>query len=174
MSKLLSKTQVKHINEAHSAGLQLPKVVLLLQDVTDAINVGSLFRTADAAGISKLILCGQTPTPPNQQLNTTARGLERSVEWEYQQDASQTIESLKQQGYQIVGIEIDTNSKSYFSVEYSNKVCLILGNEAQGIYKKNLPLCDVIVDIPMFGKGQSLNVNVSGAIVAYHIISQFN
>ena len=174
MSKLLSKTQVKHINEAQSASLNLPEIILLLQDVTDAINVGSLFRTADAAGITKLILCGQTPTPPDNQINTTARGLERRVEWEYQQDASLTIEDLKKSGYQIVGVEIDTNSQPYFSTQYTDKVCLILGNEAQGIYKKNLPLCDVIVHIPMFGKGQSLNVNVSGAIVAYHVISQFN
>lgn len=174
MSKLLSKTQVKHLNALHSTGLKLPEIVLLLQDVTDAINVGSLFRTADAAGVSKLVLCGQTPTPPDNQINTTARGLERSVEWEYQPDASQAIQDLKHAGYQIVGVEIDTASQNYFSVEYTDKVCLVLGNEAQGIYKKNLPLCDVIVHIPMFGKGQSLNVNVSGAIVAYQVISANN
>lgn len=174
MSKLLSKTQVKHLNEEYSANLKVPEIVLLLQDVTDAINVGSLFRTADAAGVSKLILCGQTPIPPDAQINTTSRGLERRVEWEHQPDATQTIADLKAEGYQIVGIEIDTESKHYFSVDYSDKVCLILGNEAQGIYKKNLPLCDNIVYIPMFGKGQSLNVNVSGAIVAYHIISKSN
>lgn len=174
MSKLLSKTQVKHLNAENSAGLEVPEIVLLLQDVTDAINVGSLFRTADAAGVSKVLLCGQTPTPPHPQINTTARGLERRVEWEHHEDASAAIAQFKNDGFQIVGIEIDTNSQNYFQTDYSQKVCLVLGNEAQGIYKKNLPLCDAIVHIPMLGKGQSLNVNIAGAIVVYHIIASGN
>lgn len=172
MSKLLSKTQVKHLNQAYAAKVSRPEICFVLQDVTDAINVGSLFRTADAAGVAEVILTGQTPQPPHPQLNTTARGLERSVPWTYFAEFSDAIAQLKQNGYQIVGIEIDTNSQLYSDLAYPAKVALVLGNEALGIYKKNLALCDDLVHIPMFGKGQSLNVTIAGAILAYHLISQ--
>lgn len=172
MPKLFSKTQVKHINKQFGEQFDTHReIVVILQDVDDPINVGSLFRTADAAGIDKLILAGKTPSPPQPGINLTARGLERSVAWEYVESADAAISDYKQQGFQIVAIEITPDAQPYFNFEYADKVCLVLGNEALGVYKKNLALCDASVYLPMLGKGQSLNVSVAGAIVIYQMLT---
>lgn len=147
----------------------MPQLVFLLQDVTDPVNVGSLFRTADALG-AELILAGTTPVPPNPDINITSRGLERSVSFYQEEDALAAISKLKDDGFQIVGLDLTSDSQNYFQANYAKKVCLILGNEAIGIYKKVLAECELIVHIPMLGRGPSLNVNVAGAIVAAHIL----
>lgn len=174
MSKLLSKTQVKHINKSHSKKLEVPEVVLVLQDVADAINVGSIFRTADASSVSKLVLTGSTPAPPNPQINTTARGLERSVAWEYTPSCSSALSALKSQGYQVVALEVTPDSQLYTSFEYQFPLAIVLGNEALGVYKKHLQLCDAAIHIPMLGKGQSLNVNIAAAVATYTALAKYN
>jgi tRNA (guanosine-2'-O-)-methyltransferase len=173
MSKTLSKTKVKQLNKMAAAELNSADLVFLLQDVNDPVNVGSLFRTADAVGAS-LLLTGTTPQPPHSGISMTSRGLERSVSWEYVKDVDQAISTLKSQGYDVVGVEIAESAVPYFQYQFKAKTCLVLGNEALGIYKKVLPLCDAIVSIPMLGKGQSLNVQIAGAIVGYEVLNKQN
>ncbi len=170
MHKPLSKKQIKDLNEKFSSQVNRKELVFVLQDVIDPINVGSIFRIADGVG-AKIVLSGQCPIPPHKQISMTSRGLERSVEWEYIEKFEDAISNLREDGFSIIGLELSDTSKLYSEYKYSEKVALILGSEAHGIYKKNLDLCDDIVCIPMLGKGPSLNVNVAAAIVGYKIIS---
>ena len=171
MHKPLSKTQIKQLNKQLSAEYSDQKeLVFILQDVEDPINVGAFFRLADALG-AELLLTGKTPKPPHGGIGTTARGLERSVPWEYFDEISQAINTVKEFDYQVVGVELTHNAKAFDKFKYSSKVALVMGNEASGIYKKNLELLDSIVAIPMFGKGPSLNVQVAAAVVGYKALS---
>src|SRR5690606_13400593 len=96
-----------------------------------------------------------SPKPPAKRVSMVSRGLERRVEWEYIEKAEIAIENLKSIGYQIIAVELSENSVNYSNFKYGNKVCLILGNEAKGVYKKILEICDGAVHIPMLGKGPS-------------------
>lgn len=173
MSKPLSKTKIKSLNKELSGnfpdGLEL---IFILQDIEDPYNIGSIFRTADACGAS-IILTGTTPTiGKNPEIQKTSMGMDRKVEWEYIKDIEEIISSLKGNGFDVVGLELTENAQVYDEYVYKNKTALVLGNEAIGIYKKNLDLLDAAIFIPMFGKGPSLNVNVATAVVAYQIISK--
>lgn len=172
MHKPFSDSKIKSLNKQNSVGLPTKRVILLLQSVDDPINVGSIFRTADGSGVEKLILTGSTPTPPNSQIELTARGLDRSVTWEYYKSAEDAIAELKSDGWQIIGLDITPEATSYISFNYSSKVCIVIGNEAHGIFKKVLAQCDAHIFIPMIGKGLSLNVNVAAAIATYEVITQ--
>jgi 23S rRNA (guanosine2251-2'-O)-methyltransferase len=172
MKGLLTKTQTKRLNSSLSSQLKVNKsLIFLLQDVDDEINVGAMFRIADGCGAS-LVLTGTTPTPPGNALSMLARGLDRSVAWDYALDLAATVDTLRQDGFQIVGVEVAEGAQLYSDFSFGEKVCLILGSEGRGIYKKNLELCDAVVFIPMLGKGPSLNVHVAGAIVGYAALAK--
>lgn len=168
MSRPLTKKQTKDLKAKLAEKYQVPakEIVFVLEDIDDAINVGSLFRTADACG-AELVLTGRTPQPPEKQVSMVARGLERSVPWTYIADCGEAIDKLKAAGYEVIGVELAEESKLYTDINYSNKVAFLLGNEAIGIYKKYLAMCNQVVFIPMLGKGPSLNVNVAAAIVGF-------
>lgn len=146
------------------------EIVILLLDVEDGINVGSLFRTADALN-AKLILTGRTPQPPNTDINVTSRGLERKVEFEYFLEPQEALDTYKQKGFQIVALETTDDALLYTKAQYTEKILLIAGNEKQGVYKKYLEQADLKVFIPMLGSGPSLNVNVATAAIASFIRS---
>ncbi len=145
------------------------QLVILLQDVEDEVNVGSLFRTADGVG-AELILTGTSPTPPSNGISMVARGLDRSVPWTYVETFEAATTKLKELGFEVVAVELTEDAKLYSEIEFGDKICLVLGSEARGVYKKNIELCDYSIFIPMLGKGPSLNVNVAGAIAAYSVI----
>ncbi len=190
MHKPLSKSQIKKLNKS-----LLPKVsenfdlIFLLQDVDDPVNVGSLFRIADGCGAS-LILYGKTPKPPSSGISMLARGLDRSVNWEYASPARPKsnnvdlpeaggdfefkISDLKNKGFDIIAVELTEDAVNYKDYKFKEKTCLILGNEAIGVYKKTLELCDAKVFVPMLGKGPSLNVGVAAGIVGYEVLGRFS
>ncbi len=173
MSKPLTNTKIKALNKEFSKNIpQDLELIFILQDVEDPYNVGSIFRTADACGAG-IILTGNTPTPgKTPEISKNSMGMERKVDWQYYENIEEVIGSLKQNGFDIVGIEVTEDAVSYDEYAYKRRTALVLGNEAIGIYKKNLGLCNKIVYIPMLGKGPSLNVNIAGAIVGYEIISK--
>lgn len=171
MHKPLSKSKIKSLNKELAKKVSNEtEIVILLQDVEDAINIGSIFRTADAAGVNQIILTGSTQAPPDSKIGMLSRGMERSVPWEYFKNTEEAIEILKQKDFQIIAVELTEQSQLYSKFEYQSKVCLVLGNEASGVYKKVLKLCDAHVAIPMLGKGPSLNVNVATAIAVYEVL----
>lgn len=169
MHKPLTKKQIKDFNRKLSSGIKNKDLIFILQDVIDPINVGSLFRLADALN-AKLYLTGQTPVPPDKKISMTARGLDRSVKWEYFDTFEGAVNKLRSDKFEIIGLELSENSSLYSEYAYRDKTAVVLGSEAHGIYKKNLDLLDAIVSIPMLGKGPSLNVNVAAAIIGYELI----
>ncbi len=146
------------------------KLCVLLQSVAYPVNVGSIFRVADGAGLDELVLSGITPTPPNPTIDKVSRFKSRRVSWRYQQDPLQAISELKREDYQIVALELTDQAVPYHHYAFSRKVCLVVGHEDHGVTKNTLEQCDAAVFIPMYGKGLSLNVHVALGIVCYHIL----
>lgn len=161
------------------------EVVVVLPDIRSSYNIGSIFRTSDATGVSKIYLCGYSPCPadkfdrPQKEIAKTALGAEKTIPWEYRKDIKKVIKDLKKDGFTIVAIEQDERSISYKEffkksggkkVAKVAKVAIIFGNEVEGLSKKIIASCDAVVDIPMLGEKESLNVSVSAGIVLYELI----
>ena len=153
-----------------------PSNILILPDIRSAINVGAIFRTADAVGIDKIYLVGVTPRPNDQfgrlqkDISKSALGAETWIPWEYKEKLLPLIKKLKNDGYEIVALEQDEKSVDYRKYKKSDKMVLVLGEEVNGIDKKILKYCDKIIEIPMRGKKESLNVSVAFGIAAFELI----
>ena len=164
--------------------------VAVLYNIRSLHNVGSIFRTADGAGITKIYLCGITPAPvdnfgrPRQQLMKTSLGAERFIKWQKENVIRNVLKELKKDGYKVLAVEQSKKSIPYFKFSgKSSKLCLVVGNEVNGLPPSILKLADKILEIPMkgamvrqahhprhVGRGkESLNVSVAFGIVAYHI-----
>ena len=149
-------------------------VSVLLHNIRSMYNVGSIFRTADAAGIEKVIITGYTATPPRKEIDKTALGAQESVQWEYYSEPAEILGKLKDKGVTICGLEITENSIPYTSVDADDfPMCLILGNEVDGIEGDILRLCDHVLEIPQFGTKHSLNVSVAAGIALYEMVKAF-
>ena len=159
-------------------------MIVILHNIRSLYNVGSIFRTADAAGVSKIYLCGITPKPidefgkPRPQLTKVSLGAEKYVEWDGSarspQAIAKLIDKLRRDGYKIFAIEQSKKSIPYYKIPKSyilnSKFCLILGNEIKGLPKLILSRADKILEIPMKGKKESLNVSVAFGIIAFNLI----
>ncbi len=142
--------------------------VVVLENVRSAMNVGAIFRTADAFAIEKLYLCGYTPTPPHKDIMRTALGSVESVNWEHHADTQTVLNVLKNQGYTICGVEQTNKSIKLQNISIMPKVAFIVGNEVDGVNEETLLQCDAILEIPQFGTKHSLNVSVATSIVLWH------
>ena len=145
-------------------------IVALLQSVEYPANVGSIFRMADGAGLTELVLTGITPTPPNPTIAKVGRHKTNKVPWRYEKEPEAAISQLKAEGYQIVAVELADGAVPYHEFAYPDKCCLVVGHEDHGITKATLAQCDAAVFLPMYGKGQSLNVHVALSVVVYHAL----
>lgn len=165
---LRSKTAIRRLHEKFASlyGRQMT-IAFLLQDWDDPYNVGGMFRVADALGAKELILTGHTPVPPHPQIHVTSMGHHRRIPYRYFEVHEEAVAHLKQDGYSLVAVEITQDAHHYMHYPYPDKLCLVLGNEVNGVYGKVLSLCDGVVFIPMAGKGKSLNVVVAAAMVAF-------
>jgi 23S rRNA (guanosine2251-2'-O)-methyltransferase len=149
--------------------------VLILPDIRSVENVGAMFRTADALGINKIYLCGYTPTPLDRfgkkrgDLAKSALGAEEFVTWEQKKAVLSLIKKLKKEGFKIIAIEQDKKSIDYKTVKLAPKNAFIVGTEVTGIPKNILDKCDIIAEIPMRGKKESLNVSVALGVALFRI-----
>ena len=146
------------------------QVAALLQSVEFPVNVGSIFRMAEAAGIAPLVLSGITPQPGQPTLDKVARHKTERVDWRYEADAVAAIRGLHDEGFQVIALEITHESVPYHTYSYGDKVCFVAGHEDHGVTKATLAACDGAVFIPMYGKGRSLNVHVALSIAVYHAL----
>jgi tRNA G18 (ribose-2'-O)-methylase SpoU len=150
--------------------------VLILPDIRSAINVGAIFRTADAVGISKIYLTGWTPRPTDKfgriqkDITKSALGAENFVPWEYKETLIPLLNKLKKEGYQIVAIEQDERAIDYRKINTTEKVAIIMGPEVLGLSKSVLDKCDLIAEIPMHGKKESLNVSVACGVALFRVL----
>lgn len=149
------------------------KFYVILQNVRSCYNVGSIFRTADAFGIDKLFLGGYTPDPNKDRgVSKTALGAENSVSWETCWHTHSLIEQLKREKVEIIALEQAPGSKQLENFEPKGSCALVVGNEVKGLSERILSRCDQIVEIPMQGKKESLNVAVAFGVAAYQIRSK--
>jgi len=166
--KKMSHSELVARQQKHRTKPKLPFCVVL-NDIRSLYNVGSIFRTADGAGVEKLWICGITGHPPDTQISKTALGAEREVPWEYRRDAREVLRELKARGYRIVFLEQFVESTPYQDFHPSSPLCLILGNEISGVSEDLLALCDKTLEIEMAGVKNSLNVAVAFGVVAFHL-----
>jgi tRNA G18 (ribose-2'-O)-methylase SpoU len=139
----------------------------LLDNIRSAWNVGSMFRTADAAGLAGLFLCGMTATPPRPDVEKTALGASGTVPWDYWSDTLESLRSIRERGIQVVALETGPRAAPFDAFAYRFPVCFVVGHEVAGVSPDVLAACDATVAIPMHGGKESLNVAVSFGIMAY-------
>jgi tRNA G18 (ribose-2'-O)-methylase SpoU len=145
---------------------------VVLDNIRSVLNVGSIFRTADAVGVNHLYLCGITPTPDHPKLVKTSLGAEWSIPWKYSPNALNTIYELKRSGKTIYCLEESPTSKSVFELTAdisTRSMALVIGNEIIGVDPGIMDACDQVVGIPMLGYKRSLNVAVAFGIAIYQI-----
>jgi 23S rRNA (guanosine2251-2'-O)-methyltransferase len=153
------------------------EMVLILHSIRSAHNVGSIFRTADAAGVSKIYLSGYTPRPVDQfgqlqkEIAKTALGAEKSIPWLYSKSPMKNIEGLKLAGFKIIALEQSPRSVDYKKVKVKGSAALVVGNEVKGVSPALLAACDIVCEIPMKGEKESLNVSVSLGIALFRILN---
>ncbi len=148
---------------------------LILHNIRSLHNVGSIFRTSDAAGVKKIFLTGYTPAPTDKfgkvrpEIHKTALGAETNVKWKQYKDISALVKRLKEEKIYLVAIEQDEKAIDYKKLSPRYPLALILGNEVRGISPVILKKCDKIIEIPMFGKKESLNVGVAAGVVLFSL-----
>lgn len=149
------------------------KICALFHNVRSTYNVGALLRTADGAGVEKVFLTGITPTPidrfgrPDKAIAKTALGAEKTVPWEYEKNPYRIIARLREEDWTIVGVEQDARAVDYRTFKTNKPILFIFGNEVRGISPALRKQCDTLVEIPMHGKKESLNVSVAAGIVLF-------
>jgi len=153
-------------------GMRLP-VTVLLDNVRSMYNTGAFFRTADGAGIERLILSGITPPPSQSGVRKTALGAEETVQWQRERDALTAIYDLRDHGYEIAAIETSSRSVDLYDWQPHFPLCLIFGHEVDGIRPELLELCDTHVRIPMLGMKHSLNVATAAGVVLYELLRKY-
>ena len=147
--------------------IKRPEIYLVAHNIRSLFNVGALFRTADVFGVTKIYLCGYTGTPPRYEISKVALGAESWIAWEHKKQITPLLKNLKNQGVQVVALEIGKKSKALPKFKPKFPLALVVGNEVSGLPKSILDVASVNVEIPMVGKKESLNVAVAAGIALY-------
>lgn len=168
--------------EPHYAGLPLSElpplprypVHVVVDNVRSAFNVGSIFRTSDAGGVAHIHLCGMAAHPPHFKLEKTSLGAHDYVPWTYHESTADCIVALQQQGIHVAAIEVAPQAVPMHRVTWPKPVALVFGHEVNGIHTDNLARCDTVVNIPMHGYKNSINVATAFGVVLYHVLAQWD
>lgn len=172
MSLNSKQLRISDPTEEEIAGIKRNPIYILLDNVLDTYNIGSLFRLSDATGVSKMYLCGNMDYPPSSRVHKAAVGTERWVPWEKNDSALDTVKKLKKEGMQIVSVEQHPKSINYQLLNSKIKFpcVIVVGHETHGVSKDVLEESDIIVEFPMYGINKSFNVWGSAAVVLYKIL----
>ncbi len=147
-------------------------IVIVLDCLRSAYNVGNIFRLAEVCRIRKLITCGYTATPPHPKLKKTARGCDELVPWEHFETSLIAVKALKEQGCTVIGVETVPDAPELWDARINFPAAFVFGNEALGIAPDTLELCDAFIRLPVFGRKNSMNVSNCAAVVLYHALAQ--
>ena len=151
------------------------QITIVLDRLRSAHNTGNIFRIAEAVGASEIITCGYTPAPPHPKLEKTAMGADKLVRCRQFSTSMEAVETLRKEGNtQILAVETEPDAVFAWEMEYQFPLVLIFGNEALGIQEETIKMCDGVVNLPMFGKKESINVGNSAAAVLYAVIAKNN
>ncbi|NNF02387.1 MAG: RNA methyltransferase [Bacteroidia bacterium] len=147
-------------------------LIVVLDNVRSALNVGSVFRTSDAFMVRKIYLCGITAKPPSKEIRKTALGADESVEWEYVEDANNLVSGLKGSGNRVIAVEQVKGARSLADLEVfkDQTIVFVFGHEVNGVSQEIVDLADECVEIPQYGTKHSLNVSVSVGVVLWEAV----
>jgi tRNA G18 (ribose-2'-O)-methylase SpoU len=149
-------------------------LIIVMDDIRSLHNIGSVFRTADAFLIEKIVLCGITATPPHKEIQKTALGATETVAWEYHKSVTEVIKNLQSENVIVLAIEQVENAflLDQFTIDTAKKYALVFGNEVYGVSQDAVALCDGCLEIPQLGTKHSLNIAVSAGIVIWDLFKQ--
>jgi len=165
----------KRITLEDTKSIKRHPVYALADNIRSIYNVGSIFRTSDAALIEKLYLTGYTPYPPRQEIEKVALGATEAVPWEYIKDPVEAVRKIKAEGIKIVPLEITENSRNYTDIKAEDfPLCLILGNELTGVSAGIIDEADFSIEIPQYGFKHSINVSVAYGIAVMELVRKLN
>jgi len=154
------------------------EICILLHNIRSAHNVGAIFRTADALGVKQIFLSGYTPLPldrferPVREIAKTALGAEKTIPWTAIAEPNMMMSELKELGYEIVGVEQDSRAIDYREYHIGARTLFLVGNEVLGLSPKLRDKCDTLLEIPMRGKKESLNVAVSLGVALFRVCDE--
>lgn len=168
-------------SESHYAGVPpadlpaLPRnpIHVVLDNLRSAYNVGSIFRTADAGAAAHIHLCGMSAHPPHRKLEKTALGAFAYVPWTYHERTADALDALNQAGIQRVAIEVTADAVPMQTYSWPSPIAIVFGNEVDGIGERTLEKCDAVVQIPMQGFKNTINVATAFGVVLYHILNEW-
>lgn len=168
--KKLKLEELDRISVSEFKNAEKLPMCLVLDNVRSLHNVGSAFRTADAFRVSKIYLTGITGQPPHREIEKTALGATSSVDWEYHESTASLLMSLKKDGWRIVIVEQTDASEPLQEQAWADgeRLCLVFGNEVNGVSDEALPYADGAIEIPQAGTKHSLNISVCVGIVVWH------
>ena len=170
MNKKLKLEELNRLSVLEYKELEKDPIIVLLDDVRSLNNIGSIFRTCDAMGVKKMYLCGITGQPPHREIRKTAIGASKSVDWEYEKNASEILIKYRELGYEIIAVEQTSNSISLENYQVKKKhTLLVFGNEINGVSQKLIDLCDLSLEIPQWGTKHSINISVSVGVVLWNL-----
>jgi tRNA G18 (ribose-2'-O)-methylase SpoU len=171
----LKNSELERISVENFKSLKKTPIVVVLDNVRSALNVGSCFRTSDAFRIEKIYLCGITAVPPNKEIRKSALGATDSVDWEYQESTKDVVLDLKKKGYLTIAIEQANESimLNDFS-ETNSPIAVVFGNEVNGVHQSVIDVCDNCIEIPQIGTKHSLNISVSVGVVLWDLFNKIN
>lgn len=170
--KCSSIEQLNH-HQIRNEQRQFP-LVIVCQDVSDPLNIGALFRLADAMGVAGMYCCGQSPVPPHRRISKTARSTHEWVTYHYRPTILEALEELRTQGYSLIGLEITDESRKIREVDFRqlSPIALVIGAESEGLLPETLAKLDLTVHIPMYGRNTSMNVVQACGMAVYEITQQ--
>lgn len=146
-------------------------IIVVLENIRSAYNVGSIFRTADAFLLQGLYICGYTAYPPHKEIRKTALGADETVHWKHFKKVQDALDELRAEGYRIYAVEQASNSIHLQDFNYGGeKVAVILGNEVTGVEQSTIEQTDGVIEIPQLGMKHSLNVSVAAGVVLWELV----
>lgn len=161
----LNRKSVEEVKQSH----KMP-VVVVLENIRSAYNVGSVFRTADAFLLEGIYICGYTAYPPHKEIKKTALGADESVHWKHFKTSKEAIEELRSEGYNIFAVEQAVDSYKLNEFTTTEKLAVIFGNEVTGVDQSTIELTDGCIEIPQLGMKHSLNVSVAAGVVLWELV----
>jgi len=175
MRKLLNEELFRLTKNEFKAGHKTP-IVIVLDNVRSHLNVGSVFRTADAFLIEAIWLCGITGTPPHRDIHKTALGATETVAWHHSCSTLETLHELKRNGYKIISVEQAEQAKllHQFKPDPNQKYAVVFGNEVDGVEQDVVNASDIVIEIPQLGTKHSLNIAVSAGIVIWDLVTKIS
>jgi 23S rRNA (guanosine2251-2'-O)-methyltransferase len=172
----LDPIPIRSRDRSPEEGPALPQplpLIAVLDNLRSAFNVGSIFRTSEAARLRELILCGITPYPPNQRLDRTALGTVHRVSWRHSLSTTEVVRQLKREGIAVWALEVSERSVPIRKVAFPQPTAVVFGHEVAGVGPETLREADGIVEIPLYGRKNSLNVATTFGIVVFEILRQW-